>query len=103
MHYRLSLPTLLALLLGLACAALWRPAPAQTGPNLEPNQPVLLVANPQLGEMYAHTVLVAIPLGENRHAGLIINRPTTSPPLIPSTKKPRICTTLMHLAGAPGQ
>ena len=77
MHYRLSLPTLLALLLGLACAALWRPAPAQTGPKLEPNQPVLLVANPQLGEMYSHTVLVAIPLGENRHAGLIINRPTT--------------------------
>jgi putative transcriptional regulator len=77
MHYRLSLPTLLALVLGLACAAVWRPAPAQTAPTLEPGQPVLLVANPQLGEMYAHTVLVAIPLGENRHAGLIINRPTT--------------------------
>jgi putative transcriptional regulator len=67
---------LLALLAGLAFAALGRPAPAQES-NQESNQPILLVANPALGEMYSHTVLVAIPLGENRHAGLIINRPTT--------------------------
>jgi putative transcriptional regulator len=42
----------------------------------ESSEPVLLVATPQLGEFYAHTVLVAIPMGDNRHAGLIINRPT---------------------------
>jgi putative transcriptional regulator len=72
MHRNLSLSSLLALLLGVLAAALWRPAPAE-----EFTEPVLLVANPQLGEMYAHTVLVAIPLGDHRHAGLIINRPTT--------------------------
>jgi putative AlgH/UPF0301 family transcriptional regulator len=42
----------------------------------ESDAPVLLVATPQLGQFYAHTVLVAIPMGDNRHAGLIINRPT---------------------------
>lgn len=71
MHPSLSPRFLLALAAALIGLLLARPAPAQ-----ESSQPVLLVASPQLGEMYAHTVLVAIPMGDDRHAGLIINRPT---------------------------
>jgi putative transcriptional regulator len=62
---------LLALVTAILFAVRAGPAPAQ-----ESSKPVLLVATPQLGELYAHTVLVAVPMGDNRHAGLIINRPT---------------------------
>ena len=70
LNYPLS-RLLLGIVAGVLGALLAQPAPAQ-----ESGAPVMLVANPRLGEMYAHTVLVAIPIGDNRHAGLIINRPT---------------------------
>lgn len=38
---------------------------------------LLLVASPRMGAMYQQTVLVATPVGNNRHAGFIINRPTS--------------------------
>jgi putative transcriptional regulator len=39
-------------------------------------EPVMLVASPQMRGLYAHTVLVAVPVGHDRHLGFIINRPT---------------------------
>lgn len=39
-------------------------------------EPVMLVASPQMRGLYAHTVLVAVPAGRDRHVGFIINRPT---------------------------
>lgn len=38
--------------------------------------PVMLVAAPQLGGFYRHSVLVAVPIEGKRHVGFIINRPT---------------------------
>jgi putative transcriptional regulator len=40
------------------------------------DEPVLLVASPQMRGLYAHTVLVAVPAGQERHLGFIINVPT---------------------------
>ena len=40
------------------------------------NEPVLLVAKPELGEFYRSTVLFVRPMGNGRHVGFIINRPT---------------------------
>ena len=40
------------------------------------NEPVLLVAKPELGEFYRSTVLFVRPMGSGRHVGFIINRPT---------------------------
>jgi putative transcriptional regulator len=71
MQSKTPLTFLVALILAALAVVSWRPAGAQ-----DSTQPVLLVANPLLAEMYAHTVLIAIPMGDNRHAGLIINRPT---------------------------
>jgi hypothetical protein len=39
-------------------------------------EPVLLVAKPELGEFYRSTVLFVRPMGNGRHVGFIINRPT---------------------------
>jgi putative AlgH/UPF0301 family transcriptional regulator len=39
-------------------------------------EPVLLVAKPDLGEFYRSTVLFVRPMGNGRHVGFIINRPT---------------------------
>jgi putative AlgH/UPF0301 family transcriptional regulator len=40
------------------------------------DEPVLLVAKPELGEFYRSTVLFVRPMGNGRHVGFIINRPT---------------------------
>ena len=40
------------------------------------HEPVLLVAKPELGEFYRNTVLFVRPMGNGRHVGFIINRPT---------------------------
>jgi putative transcriptional regulator len=59
----------LALAAGLAFAAGVRAADVN-------QQPVLLVAKPQLGEFYRSTVLFARPMGNGGHLGFIVNRPT---------------------------
>lgn len=38
--------------------------------------PVVLVANPELGDFYRGTVLFARPVGGGSHVGFIVNRPT---------------------------
>ena len=40
------------------------------------SRPVLLVANPKLGEFYGGTVLIVRPVGGEQHMGFIVNRPT---------------------------
>ncbi len=40
------------------------------------DEPVVLVAKPELGEFYRSTVLFVRPMGSGRHVGFIINRPT---------------------------
>jgi putative transcriptional regulator len=40
------------------------------------HEPALLVAKPELGEFYRSTVLFVRPMGNGRHVGFIINRPT---------------------------
>jgi putative transcriptional regulator len=42
----------------------------------EPAETVLLVATPELGAGYSHTVLIAKRLTRERYVGLILNRPT---------------------------
>ena len=59
----------LALAAGLTFAAGARAADVN-------QQPVLLVAKPQLGEFYRSTVLFARPMGNGGHLGFIVNRPT---------------------------
>ena len=40
------------------------------------SRPMLLVAKPNLGEFYGHTVLIVRPVGNDQHIGFIVNRPT---------------------------
>ena len=58
----------LILLLGLASLSAAR---AQ-----DPDGPTLLAANPSVSGPYQGTVLLALPTGNGRHLGLILNRPT---------------------------
>jgi len=67
-----SLRVLLAVLGCALCAA--AAAPMARATDLA--QPILLVAKPELSEFYSHTVLFVRPIGNGRHMGLILNRPT---------------------------
>ncbi len=43
------------------------------------SHPVMLIASPELNDpVYAQSVLLAAPIGEDRHIGFIVNRPTKS-------------------------
>jgi putative transcriptional regulator len=60
---------LLAVLLFFGCQAL--------GHAADLSKAVILVAKPELrDELYGSTILVVTPLGEDRHMGFIVNRPT---------------------------
>lgn len=50
---------------------------AQAG---EPAEAVLLVAKPELGAAYSHTVLIAKRVADERYLGLILNRPIPDSP-----------------------
>jgi putative transcriptional regulator len=61
-------------MLGVACLPLARSARAQ---DADPAGAVMLVAAPRLVDPdYRATVLLAVPIENNRHVGVIINRPT---------------------------
>lgn len=64
-----SMRNLVGLLLVTLCA---HSAQAADAPDA-----LLLIASPRMGAMYQQTVLVATSVGNNRHAGFIINRPTS--------------------------
>jgi putative transcriptional regulator len=67
-----SLRSFIAVLGCALCAA--AAAPVARAADLA--QPILLVAKPELSEFYSHTVLFVRPIGQGRHIGLILNRPT---------------------------
>jgi len=67
-----SLRSFFAVLGCALCAA--AAAPMARAADL--TQPMLLVAKPELSEFYSHTVLFVRPIGQGRHIGLILNRPT---------------------------
>jgi len=56
---------------GLLLASMSHIAGAQ-----QTDEPLVLVAVPQLGGFYQRTVLIAVPIDGDRHVGFIINRPT---------------------------
>lgn len=61
-------------LLGVAFLAVAAFAPARAA---DIAQPVMLIAAPQLNDpVYGRSVLLVAPIGEDRHIGFIINRPT---------------------------
>lgn len=49
---------------------------ASTARSADVSAPVLLVATPELREFYGGTVLMTRPVGDGRHIGFILNRPT---------------------------
>src|SRR5882672_12185376 len=59
----------------IAAAALILMAPARA---VEPDdEPVILVAKPALrDQLYGASILIAKPIGNDRHIGFIVNRPT---------------------------
>lgn len=67
----------------------------------EVSEPVLLVANPKLGEFYRGTVLVARPIGNGQHIGFIVNRPTqmTLGKLFPDHEPSRKVADPVYLGG----
>jgi putative transcriptional regulator len=72
MHERLSIPALFMAACAIAAIAFSSPArPADT------DEPIILVAKRQLQDkLYGSTILIARPLGGERHVGFIVNRPT---------------------------
>lgn len=63
--------------------------------------PVILVAAPQLGGFYRHSVLVAVPIEGKRHVGFIINRPTevSMSRLFPNHEASRKVASPVYLGG----
>ncbi|MGQ0512108.1 MAG: YqgE/AlgH family protein [Betaproteobacteria bacterium] len=62
-------------MLAVLAVALLSTTPAARAEDLE--APLLLVAQPRMeGEFYGSTILVVRPVGEGRHLGFIVNRPT---------------------------
>lgn len=90
-RYRVALACSLLLALGvLSCAR-----------AADISQPALLVASPELGEFYGRTVLLVRPVGDGRHVGFIINRPTpvTLGKLFPEHEASRKVTDPVFLGG----
>lgn len=64
-------------------------------------EPLILVAKPELGAPYRSTVLVVTPLGGDRHAGFIVNRPTdlTLAKLLPEYAAAKKISAPVYLGG----
>ncbi|MGQ0654822.1 MAG: YqgE/AlgH family protein [Betaproteobacteria bacterium] len=84
-------------------AALW-PAAASAN-TVDLDQPIILVAKRDLRDrLYGHTVLLARPLGNERHVGVIVNKPTqmTLGKLFPSHPASRKIVDPVFLGGPVG-
>ena len=93
---RFPLTFLVAVLLAMAVGWL-RPAQAA-----DPSEPVLLVAKRQLIDpVYRATVLLARPIGDDRHVGVILNRPSklTLGQLFPEHKPSQAVTDPVYVGG----
>jgi putative transcriptional regulator len=67
----------------------------------EPAESVLLVATPELGAGYSHTVLIAKRVTHERYVGLILNRPTRTSlaALFPDHEPSRKVVDPLHFGG----
>ena len=93
---RFPLTFLVAVLLAVAVGWL---QPAQAA---DPSEPVLLVAKRQLIDpVYRATVLLARPIGDDRHVGVILNRPSklTLGQLFPEHKPSQAVTDPVYVGG----
>jgi putative transcriptional regulator len=74
-------PAFLSTLAALACSLVLSAAPAQAqtdqagADRKSIGAGMMLVAKPELEAPYGETVLVVMPLGDQRHVGFILNRP----------------------------
>ena len=98
MHERLSIPALFMAACAIVAIAWSSPArPADPGA-----EPIILVAKRQLQDkLYGSTILIARPIGAERHVGFIINKPTqiTLGKLFPSHEPSRKVTEPVFLGG----
>ena len=93
---RFPVTFLVAVLLAVAVGWL---QPAQAA---DPSEPVLLVAKRQLIDpVYRATVLLARPIGDDRHVGVILNRPSklTLGQLFPEHKPSQAVTDPVYVGG----
>src|SRR5688572_9851865 len=97
MNERLSIPALF--MAACAIAAIAWSSPARPG---EIGEPIILVAKRQLQDkLYGSTILIARPIGAERHVGFIINKPTqvTLGKLFPTHEPSRKVTDPVFLGG----
>jgi putative transcriptional regulator len=97
MNERLSLPALFMAACAIAAIAWASPARAA-----DLGEPIILVAKRQLHDkLYGSTILIARPIGAERHVGFIINKPTqlTLGKLFPAHEPSRKVTDPVFLGG----
>jgi putative transcriptional regulator len=98
MNERLSIPALF--MAACAIAAIFFSAPAR--PADEVDDPIILIAKRQLQDkLYGSTIVLARPIGADRHVGFIINRPTelTLGKLFPTHEPSKKVTDPVFLGG----
>jgi putative transcriptional regulator len=97
MNERLSIPALFMAACAIAAIAWSAPArPADLG------EPIILIAKRQLQDkLYGSTILIARPIGAERHVGFIVNKPTqvTLGKLFPTHEPSRKVTDPVFLGG----
>ena len=97
MNERLSIPALFMAACAIAAIAFAAPArPAELA------DPIILVAKRQLQDrLYGSTILIARPIGADRHVGFIINKPTqmTLGKLFPTHEPSRKVSDPVYLGG----
>jgi hypothetical protein len=96
-----NLKGLCTMLAGCLLVALTAMPVAHASEPSNVSRPVLLVANPKLGEFYGQTVLIVRPVGNDQHVGFIVNRPTkmTLGKLFPEHKPSAMVTDPVFLGG----
>jgi putative transcriptional regulator len=97
MNERLSIPALF--MAACAIAAIAWSAPARPA---DLSDPIILVAKRQLQDkLYGSTILIARPIGADRHVGFIVNKPTqmTLGKLFPTHEPSRKVTDPVFLGG----
>jgi putative AlgH/UPF0301 family transcriptional regulator len=96
-----NLKRLCTMLAGCLLVALTAMPVAHASEPSDVSRPVLLVANPKLGEFYGQTVLIVRPVGNDQHIGFIVNRPTkmTLGKLFPEHKPSAMVTDPVFLGG----
>ena len=100
MNERLSIPALFMAACAIAAIAWLAPARAE-----DSDESIILIAKRQLEDrLYRSTILIARPIGAERHVGFIINKPTqvTLGKLFPTHEPSRKVTDPVFLGGPVG-